>query len=181
MHFFKLSPQGQKAYLKGPTLYNHVGSVQQRWDLGPGESVACWVAVDYSKAYGSVTHPMLRALFRYICIPAAWVHVVCQILCGLVLFLVGGGVQFGRKSYAPRLGFVRATHDELCAHATLSRPAYLALAASGVPLLWNPTCGPGEYFPAFAIPREPSGTGAPTVLNPYAHTPTLPTQHKPLS
>ena len=52
---------------------------------------------------------MLRALFRYVCIPAAWVHVLCQILCGPV-FLVGGGMQFGRKSYAPSLGFVMVTH-----------------------------------------------------------------------
>ena len=88
---FQIVPQGEKAYLKGHTMYDHLGSIQQRWDSSPGDSCACWVAVDYPKAYDSVSHPMLHALFRYICIPTAWVHVLCQVLCGPVLFLVGRG------------------------------------------------------------------------------------------
>ena len=59
---FQIVPQGQKAYLKGRTMYEHIASVQQRWDRGIGDGWACWVAVDYSKAYDSVSHPMLSAL-----------------------------------------------------------------------------------------------------------------------
>ena len=36
---------------------------------GPGEAWVCWVAVDYSKAYDCVSHPMMAALFRFIRIP----------------------------------------------------------------------------------------------------------------
>ena len=58
-------------------MCDHIASVQQRWDSGPGDSRACWIAVDYSKAYDSVSHPMMTALFRYISIPDPWIHVMC--------------------------------------------------------------------------------------------------------
>ena len=48
--------------------------------------------MDYSKAYDSVIHPMLRALFYYLQISPAWIHVLTKILQGPVLFLVGGDV-----------------------------------------------------------------------------------------
>ena len=67
---FQIVPPGSKAYLKGRTMYDHLASVQQRWDTSPGDASACWVAVDYSKAYDSVSHSMLRVLVRYIPIPA---------------------------------------------------------------------------------------------------------------
>ena len=73
-------------------MYDHIALVQQRWDSGPGDSRACWIALDYSNAYDSVSHSMMTALFRYINIPDPWIRVLCQILLGHVLFLVGGDV-----------------------------------------------------------------------------------------
>ena len=52
--------------------------------------MAAWLVVDYSKAYDSVSHPMMAALFRFICIPTPTVRVRLQILRGPVLFLVMG-------------------------------------------------------------------------------------------
>ena len=34
---FQIVPHAQKAYLKGCTMYDHIASVQQRWDSGPGD------------------------------------------------------------------------------------------------------------------------------------------------
>ena len=89
---FQIVPHAQKAYLKGRTMYDHIASVQQRWDSGRGDSWAWWIAVDYSKAYDSVSHSIMTNLFRYISIPDPWICVRCQILRGLVPFLVGGDV-----------------------------------------------------------------------------------------
>ena len=61
-------------------MYDHIASVQQRWDTYLGEASACWVAVDYGKAYDFVSHPMMAALFRFICILDPWIRVLCQIL-----------------------------------------------------------------------------------------------------
>ena len=90
---FQIAPPCQKAYLKVRTMYDHLASVQQRWDSGPGDSWACWVAIDYSKAYDCDSYPMLCALFRYIHIPKPRVQVPCQVLRGAVHFLVGGDVE----------------------------------------------------------------------------------------
>ena len=59
------------------------------------DDVAAWLVVDYSKAYDSVSHPMMAALFRYISIPAPRITVLLQILRGPVLFLVMGGGSCG--------------------------------------------------------------------------------------
>ena len=72
-------------------MFDHLASVQQTWHAGPGDDVAAWLVVDYSKAYDSVSHPMMATLFRLISIPARWIHVLLQILRGPVLFLVIGG------------------------------------------------------------------------------------------
>ena len=89
---FQLVPSQQKAYLRGRTMFDRLASVQQTSHTGPGDEVAAWLVVDYSKAYDSVSHPMMAALFRFICIPTPWVCVLLQILRDLVLFLVMGGV-----------------------------------------------------------------------------------------
>ena len=89
---FRLVPSQQKAYSRGRTMIDHLASVQQTWHTGPGDEVAAWLVVDYGKAYDSVSHPMMAALFRFICIPTPWVCVLLQILRGPFLFLVMGGV-----------------------------------------------------------------------------------------
>ena len=89
---FQLVPSQQKAHLRGRTMFDHLASVQQTRHTGPGDEVAAWLVVDYSKAYDSVSHPMMAALFRFICIPTPWVCVLLQILRRPVLFLVMGGV-----------------------------------------------------------------------------------------
>ena len=71
-------------------MFDHLASVQQMWHTGPGDGLAAWPVVDYSKAYDSVSHPMMAALFWFICIPAPWIRVVLHILWGPVLFLVMG-------------------------------------------------------------------------------------------
>ena len=58
-------------------MYDHIASIQQCWDTDPGKAWACWVAVDYSQAYDSVSHPMMAALFRFIRIPDPWIRVLC--------------------------------------------------------------------------------------------------------
>ena len=90
---FQLVPSQQQAYLRGRTMLDHLASVQQTWHTGPGDDeVAPSLVVDYSKAYDSVSHPMMAALFRFICILTPWVCVLLQILRGPVLFLLMGGV-----------------------------------------------------------------------------------------
>ena len=88
----QLVPSQQKAYLRKRRMFDHLASVQQTWHTGRGDEVAAWLVVDYSKAYDSVSHPMMAAPFRFICIPTAWVCVLLQILWVPVLLLVMGGV-----------------------------------------------------------------------------------------
>ena len=76
---------------------------QQMWHSGPGDEVSAWLIVDYSKAHDSVRHPMMAALFKYICIPAPWLAVPMRILKGPVLCLVMGGVV-REESLTPALG-----------------------------------------------------------------------------
>ena len=92
---FQLVLPQQKAYLRGRTMLDHLASVQQSWHTGLGDEVAAWLVVDYSKAYDSVSHPMMAALLRFICIPTPWIRVLLQILRGPVLFPVMGGVCEG--------------------------------------------------------------------------------------
>ena len=68
---FQLVPSWQKAYLRGRTMVDHLASVQQTRHTGPGDEVVAWLVVEYSKAYDSVSHPMMGALFRFISIPAS--------------------------------------------------------------------------------------------------------------
>ena len=77
---------------KGRTMFDHLASLHQTSHTGPGDEVAGWLVVENYKAYDSVTHPMMAALFRFICILTLWVRVLLQILRGPVLFLVMGGV-----------------------------------------------------------------------------------------
>ena len=64
----------------------------QMWHGGSGADVAARLVIDYSKAYDSVSHSMMEALFTYLAIPEPWIRVLMQSLCGPVLFLVMGGV-----------------------------------------------------------------------------------------
>ena len=89
---FQLVPSLQKALLRDCTMFDHLASVQQTWHTRPGDEVAAWLVVDYSEAYDSVSHPMMAALFRFICIPTPWICLLLQILRGPVLFLVMGGI-----------------------------------------------------------------------------------------
>ena len=67
-------------------MFDNLASVQQTWHTGPGDEVTVWLVVHYSKAYDSVSHPMMAALFRFICIPTPWIRVLRQILRGPVCF-----------------------------------------------------------------------------------------------
>ena len=73
-------------------MFDPLAWVQQTWHTGPGDEVAAWLVVDYNKTYDSVSHPMMAALFRFICIPTPSIRVLLQILRGPVMFLVMGGV-----------------------------------------------------------------------------------------
>ena len=54
--------------------FDHVASVRQTSRGDPGDDVAAWYLVDYSKAYDFVRHPMMVALFRFTSIPAPWIY-----------------------------------------------------------------------------------------------------------
>jgi hypothetical protein len=83
-------PMAQRGFVPGRSMDAHLHEVHEIQREG---KTGCWVAMDFRKAFDTVSHPMLEAFLLHAGLPKQWVSVIMSFLKGPIGFLVGNKVS----------------------------------------------------------------------------------------
>ena len=86
--FPQIIPREQKGFVPGRHMIDHLMFARSEWEAHPDQIM---VAIDFQKAYDSVTFPMLKVSLLYVGLPEAYVSVLMSVMSGPVMFCVGKG------------------------------------------------------------------------------------------
>ena len=86
--FLQIIPLSQKGFVAGRQMMDHLLYARPGWERLPDHIM---VAVDFQKAYDSLSFAMLRLSLLYIGVPAAYVTQMMSVVSGLMLFCVPRG------------------------------------------------------------------------------------------
>ena len=78
----------QKGFVRGRHMIDHLLFARSEWERNPDQIM---VAIDFQKAYDSVTFPMLTVSLLYVGLPVAYVRVLMSVMSGPIMFCVGRG------------------------------------------------------------------------------------------
>ena len=120
-------PMAQREFVPGRSMDAHLHEmhkIQQEGETG------CWIAVDFRKAFDTVSHPMLEAFLQHAGLPKQWVSVIVSFLRGPIRLSVGQKaptrVDQAKRRYMTRGHFVPSS---LCAaNSTTTLPHYTTLS-----------------------------------------------------
>ena len=90
----QVTPPQQKGFLKGRFMIDHLVSARDLW-VSNKEGI--YVALDYSKAYDTVSHFFAESVFRYMNMPSSITAVLLSLLKAPLVFIVGGGVYMDHE------------------------------------------------------------------------------------
>jgi hypothetical protein len=93
-------PKFQAAFVKGRRMEDHVRQVEEWWREGGDDA---FVAVDFSKAYDSVSFEVVEAIMEMLGVPLMWRRMYMDVLRGPVWF-VFNGVVVQEVVYKPMAG-----------------------------------------------------------------------------
>ena len=81
-------PPCQKGFVPGRQMLDHIIYARAEWERLPDQIM---VAVDFQKAYDSVTFTLLRVTLIHLGLPLDYVGLLMSVSAGPVLFCVGRG------------------------------------------------------------------------------------------
>ena len=87
----QIIPPEQKGFLPGRQMLDHIIFARSEWEQLPEQIM---VAVDFRKAYDSVTFNLMEATLMFLGMQAIYVRVLLSVMAGPILFCV-------RKSFEP--------------------------------------------------------------------------------
>ena len=93
-------PPNQKGFVQGRNMHEHLFAVQ---DIQREGGTGAWLAMDFTKASDTVSHPVLEAFLGCAGLPKQWVGVVVDFLKGPLGLLVGRRVS---ETYVAEGAFV---------------------------------------------------------------------------
>ena len=76
----------QAGFIKGRQMETHLVEVQRTWKTG---REGAWLNIDFSKAFDSTSHCLLRVFLELLGISSRWCTTLIQFLKGSIRFLVG--------------------------------------------------------------------------------------------
>ena len=77
-------PMAQRGFVSGRSMDAHLHEVHEIQREG---KTGCWIAMDFRKAFDTVSHPMLEAFLLHTGLPKQWVAVIMSFLKGPIGFL----------------------------------------------------------------------------------------------
>ena len=80
-------------------MLDHVIHARMEWEACTEQIL---VAVDFQKAYDSVSFDFLRTAQGYIWLPNSYIGVLMSVIAGRILFCVGGGGVTAPIRHTPR-------------------------------------------------------------------------------
>ena len=98
--FAQIIPPSQKGFMRGRHKLDHVIGARMEWI---SQRELMMVAVDFQKAYDSVSFDFLTAALEYIGLPASYVSVLLSVMSGPIMFCVGRGFE-PSVEFRPRSG-----------------------------------------------------------------------------
>ena len=85
----QITPPQQKGFIRGRYMYDHLYDAFGGWsDLKEG----CFLFVDFSKAYDSVTHQFASSFLTALCLPPELVSLLLNLFKSPMALIVNGGV-----------------------------------------------------------------------------------------
>ena len=85
----QITPPQQKGFIRGRYMYDHLYDAFGGWsDLKEG----CFLFVDFSEAYDSVTHQFASSFFTALCLPPKLVSLLLNLFKSPMALIVNGGV-----------------------------------------------------------------------------------------
>ena len=88
-------PQEQKGFLAGRNMVDHIIFARSEWERLPEQII---VAIDFQKAYGSVSFAPMRTTLQFLGLRGEYVNLLLSVMMAPVLFCVG-------RSYNPHTLF----------------------------------------------------------------------------
>ena len=83
-------PMAQRGFVPGRSMDAHLHEVHEIQREG---KTGCWIAMEFRKAFDTVSHPILEAFLRQAGLLEQWIPVIMSFLKGPIGFLVGRKVS----------------------------------------------------------------------------------------